>query len=137
MSLLRLALGINGALMLAWSPVLFFSHKSIIGTVEGRKVAANKTKFDVMIWRITGLWVAFTGLTCLFVTDIPSAFWSSRYGFSADSLQVLWSPLACLVAATHAVETVVKFEALGPGVLKGASGNIFLGTIAAGALLFG
>jgi hypothetical protein len=69
-----------------------------------------------MIWRITGLWVAFTGLACLFVTDVPSGFWSSRWGFSPGALEVAWPPLACLIAATHALETVVKYEALGMGV---------------------
>lgn len=131
----RAALGINGAAMLAWSPVLFFRHKNIIGKVEGRQVADTKTKFDIMIWRITGLWVAFTGLSCLFVTDVPSGFWSSSWGFSPEALQVVWSPLACLVVATHAMETAVKYEALGSGVWKGAAGNIVLGALSLAALL--
>ena len=42
---------------------------------------------------------------------------------------MIWSPLACLVAITHAIETWVKYEALGTvsRCLRGASGNIFLG----------
>jgi len=133
MTLLRIALASNGVLMFAWSFVLFFKHYALWAKGEGRKVADSKTKFDVMIWRIVGLWVAFVGLTCMFVTDVPGGFWSSRWGFSPEHLQVLWSPLASLVAVTHAVETWVKYQALGPkGVsawLKGASGNIFLGTL--------
>ena len=71
-SFLRYALGFNGVAMVAWSPVLFLYHHMIITSMEGRKVAATKTKFDVMIWRITSLWVAFTGFTCLFLIDMPS-----------------------------------------------------------------
>ena len=71
-SFLRYALGFNGVAMVAWSPVLFFYHHMIITSMEGRKVATTKTNFDIMIWRITSLWVAFTGLTCLFLIDMPS-----------------------------------------------------------------
>jgi hypothetical protein len=132
---LRIALAINGLLMFAWSPVLFFSHSSLWVLGEGRTVASKKTKFDAMIWRITGLWVAFVGLSCLFVTDVPSGFWSSRWGFSPEALQVVWSPLAVLLAATHAVETLVKYEAMGAKkVMKGASINVLLGALCVAAL---
>ena len=121
--------------MVAYSPVLFFMHRRLIGNIEGREAVAKKTKFDVMIWRITGLWVGFTGFTCLFVTDLPSGFWSRRCGFSRDALKVTWAPLACLLAATHAIETWVKYQALGSRVLKGSTGNIVLGGLALAALI--
>jgi len=132
-SFLRPAIVVNGAFMLAWSPFLFFRHLNIISKVEGRKVAAKKTKFDVMIWRITGLWVAFVGLTCLFVTDVPNGFWSSRWGFSSpEALEVVWSPLAYLLLTTHTIETWVKYDA---GALSDAKANIFLAGISLVALL--
>ena len=60
------------------------------------KLAAQKVsktgdgaRFDAMIYRITGLWVAFIGLACLFVTDLPAGFWSSRWGFAPEALQVI------------------------------------------------
>ena len=129
MALLRIALATNGVAMFMWSFILFFKHYALWAKGEGRKAADCKTKFDVMIWRIVGLWVAFVGLACLFVTDVPSGFWSTRWGFSPGDLHVIWSPLACLVAITHAIETWVKYEALGTvsRCLRGASGNIFLG----------
>merc|ERR1719263_1726305 len=114
LSLLRIALGANGAAMFAWSFVLFFNHSTLWAKGEGRRAAKAKTKFDTMIWRIVGLWVCFVGLTCLFVADVPGGWWSGRWGFAPESLQVLWSPLAGLVATTHAIETWVKYEALGP-----------------------
>merc|ERR1712153_172095 len=71
MTLLRIALASNGVLMFAWSFVLFFKHYALWAKGEGRKVADSKTKFDVMIWRIVGLWVAFVGLTCMVATGLP------------------------------------------------------------------
>ncbi|OLQ11988.1 hypothetical protein AK812_SmicGene4134 [Symbiodinium microadriaticum] len=119
MSLLRIALGVNGVMMFAFGFVLFFNHRDMWVKVEGRKVAGMKTKFDTMIWRIVGLWVGFVGLSCLFVADVPGGWWSGTWGFEPASLQVLWSPLAGLVATTHAIETWVKYEALGPREVDG------------------
>ena len=45
--MLRGALGVNGAAMFLWSFALFFRHRSIIATVEGRRVAAGR-RGDVM-----------------------------------------------------------------------------------------
>ena len=69
MALLRIALATNGVAMFMWSFILFFKHYALWAKGEGRKAADRKTKFDVMIWRIVGLWVAFVGLACLFVTE--------------------------------------------------------------------
>ncbi|CAE7027374.1 unnamed protein product [Symbiodinium sp. CCMP2592] len=127
MSLLRIVLGVNGVMMFAFGFVLFFNHRDMWVKVEGRKVAGMKTKFDTMIWRIVGLWVGFVGISCLFVADVPGGWWSGAWGFEPASLQVLWSPLAGLVAITHAIETWVKYEALGPReVWSGASGNMVM-----------
>ena len=136
---LRLALAVNGAAMLAWSPFLFFKHRSIISAAEGRKAAAKKTPFDDMIWQITGLWVAFTGLTCLFVTDVPSVVWSTYWDdeISPETLTILYHPLAFLISTIHIIETFVKWNALGKkGVLQGASGNIVLAGLLLVAITF-
>jgi|EP00979_Chaetoceros_neogracilis_P011792 hypothetical protein len=133
MSYLRPAIAINGIMMLLWSPFLFFRHLHIISKIEGRTAAARKTKFDVMIWRITGLWVAFVGVTCLFVTDVPTGFWSSRVrDFSPEALHVTWSPIAFLIVITHTIETWCKYDA---GCLSGAKGNMMLGGLSLVALL--
>jgi len=133
--MLRLALGTNGALMFVWSFFLFFRHRRIIALGEGRKAAAGKTEFDDMIWRIVGLWVAFVGLSCLFVTDLPGGFWSSWWGFAPNALEVVWRPMAWLLVAMHAIETAVKYKAM--GVFYGAYGNILLGGLPLAALLLG
>jgi len=129
---LRLAIVINGAFMLPLGPYLFFRHLGVISGVEGSEVAAKKTNFDVMIWRLTGLWVTFVGLMSFVVTDVPNGFWSIRWGFSPKALEVVWSPLVYLLLITHTIETWVKHDA---GVLSMATVNIFLAGISLVALL--
>ena len=115
-----------------FSLFLFFGNSSIIATIEGKAVAAQKTPADIMIWRIVGLWLACIGLICLFVTDFPTGFWSSRWAFDNMLIKVVWRPLACLLIMTHTIEIGVKWIALNRGSngivmwLRGASGNILL-----------
>ena len=130
--MLYYGLVLNGVLMTMLSLFLFFGNSNMIATIEGKDVAARKTPADIMIWRIVGLWVACTGLMCLFVTDFPTGFWSSRWAFDAALLKVLWRPLACLLVVTHAIEIGVKWVALNRGPngifmwLRGAAGNMVL-----------
>ena len=67
---------------------------------------------------------------CLLVANAPAALWGLDEPISAAA-----RPLAALLAATHAVETYVKSLAVGPRVLKAASGNILLGGMAFAALM--
>jgi hypothetical protein len=128
--LLNRALAFNGIAMVSWGLNLFFRYDRVIAKIEGKKTAATKTKADVMIWRICGLWVIFAGGSCLFVTDYAYFFALTDAVTATAGLDVIRRPLAWLSVAIHAVEVGVKYEALGPsGVWKGASGNIVLALV--------
>merc|ERR1712218_8571 len=127
--------GINGVVMFAFGFVLFFNHRSLIAGSEGRHAADSKTVFDVMIWRIVGLWVSMVGLTCLLAADLPGGLWSSLWGFGPNALQAMWPPLCFMLFFFHTVETGIKRAAVGSRFWSAASGNIVLGLIALAALL--
>ncbi|CAJ1396195.1 unnamed protein product [Effrenium voratum] len=124
--MLRAALAFNGALMLLWSPVLFFNMEMMWKAMEGRKAAQAKTAFDVMIWRICALWVACTGLVCLFASDVPSGFWTARWGVEPALLEAVRRPLGWLCVCMHGIEVCVKYAAVGAKVTQAASGNVVL-----------
>ena len=133
--MLYYGLVLNGVLMTVWSFVLFFGSSSMVAAIEGKEAAAHKTPADIMIWRIVGLWVACIGLICLFVTDFPTGFWSSRWAFDKVLMEMAWRPLAGLLVITHTIEVGVKWIALNRGPngisnwLRGALGNILLAFI--------
>ena len=65
-TMLYYGLVLNGLLMTVFRLFLFFGNSSIIATIEGKAVAAQKTPADIMIWRIGGLWLACIWLICIY-----------------------------------------------------------------------
>lgn len=125
------ALALNGTVMALFGPTLFFGNGNMVAKLEGKMAAAKKTKVDVMIWRLCGLWVTFAGGACLLATDIF---------FQGEEIKIRdWQwPLACLAVAIHMTEVVVKYQALGNSYAKFvrvASGNVALALVLAAGLL--
>ena len=58
----RIALLVNGLAMLSWAPRVM-EGRGVIRWAEGPRAVEKKTPFDLMIWRICGIWVACVGAT--------------------------------------------------------------------------
>ena len=123
----RYALLLNGVLMLTWAPRVI-EGKGVIRWAEGPRAVEKKTPFDLMIWRICGIWVACVGATCLQVGYIMG---SEKTPFFTK----LAHALAMQIAIVHFVETFIKYKAVGRRVGLAASGNITLGSFLVIALL--
>lgn len=144
---MNVALAFHGLAMIAWGFFLLVRHGIVVAQIEGKKAAATKTKTDVMIWRICGLWVMMSGFACLLMTD----YWynllvaGSETGQDArhdPSESIIWQqrPLAWLLVTMHTIEVGVKYQALGPSLARvwnGTRGNIVLATVLLLGLCFG
>ena len=123
----RYALLMNGLLMLIWAPRVI-EGRGVIRWAEGPRAVEKKTPFDLMIWRICGIWVACVGATCLQVGYIMG---SEKNPFFTK----LANALAMQIAIVHFVETFIKYKAVGRRVGLAALGNITLGSFLLIALL--
>ena len=123
----RYALLMNGLLMLIWAPRVI-EGRGVIRWAEGPRAVEKKTPFDLMIWRICGIWVACVGATCLQVGYIMG---SEKTPFFTK----LAHALAMQIAIVHFVETFIKYKAVGRRVGLAALGNITLGSFLLIALL--
>ena len=123
----RYALLLNGFLMFIWAPRVM-EGKGVIRWAEGPRAVEKKTPFDLMIWRICGIWVACVGATCL---QVGYMMGSEKAPFFTK----LAHALAMQIAIVHFVETFIKYKAVGRRVGLAAFGNITLGSFLLIALL--
>lgn len=117
--------------MVLFGQVLFFGNAKMMARIDGKKAAATKTKADVMIWRLCGLWVTFAGGACLLATDYVHATIGKSSTTVVNYIDWQW-PLACLAVAIHTTEIGVKYHALGHSFKQffdGAKGNMAMVTV--------
>lgn len=140
---LSFALTLNGSAMIFWGVFLFARYDIVVAKIEGKKMAATKSKADIMIWRICGLWVMFSGFACLFVTDYYYFWFAAAVTTGHDDTMYYENcqlPLALLAVTMHTIEVGVKYQALGPSlatVWDGTRGNIVLASVLFVGLCFG
>jgi hypothetical protein len=141
---MNMALAFHGGAMVVWGFFLFARHDIVVAKIEGKKAAATKTRADVMIWRICGLWVMLSGFACLLTTEYCYTLLvvESQDDARHDPSASIWQqrPLAWLLVTMHTMEVGVKYQALGPSLVRvwdGTRGNIVLATVLLLGLSFG
>ena len=112
--MLQQSLALNGIICGPFSGVLIFKPHLVLG----KKVDEMQER-DVMIYRITGLWLLASAISSLYVA------------FGGKRMEPLRRPLVMLQCFAHIAETLVKHKA---GAIKLAGGNILLGSVLSAAL---